>query len=544
MKASVVVKIIAVSAILMAFVKPNPIFPFNRLSIYYVAINGSDNNPGTITKPWRTIQHGVDLAVAGDIIIIRGGVYNERLQVTSGNGEGSANSYVTYRNYPGETVTLDGTGLEMDWWNGIVDIRDSGYVNIIGLRVINSNRFGLYVEHSHYVYMAENYTYNTANSGIGIWNGHDIVVDRNEIEYANATSSEENLSVASGSYNIEIKYNEVHNGGPGTGGEGINIKDGSHAVRVHNNIVHDNPKLAFGVDAQTHHTYDIKFYNNIAYNCAYGYILESEGGGLGDDLWVYNNVAYNISNGAYELPSWGVAGPIADLYFINNTAYNSGHGFLQRHSNISNVTIRNNIFSQNHSNPQITLISGSEDKFTIDHNLFYDPDTTVGTDPVTGNPNFVDPMVYDFHLQSNSPAISAASSINAPSDDFDGISRPQGSGYDIGAFERSIPPDQLLLSDQELANHSFLITVLTVPISTTVPLEYNWQADNQLPIVHSSGITDTVNFTWDITGTQVITVSARNLAGVVTASHMVTVTVPVSEWDIFLPLIADGYWFP
>jgi hypothetical protein len=35
-------------------------------SLYYVAPNGNDNNPGTKTHPLRTIQKAVDLAQAGE----------------------------------------------------------------------------------------------------------------------------------------------------------------------------------------------------------------------------------------------------------------------------------------------------------------------------------------------------------------------------------------------------------------------------------------------------------------------------------------------
>ena len=60
---------------------------------------------------------------------------------------------------------------------------------------------------------------------------------------------------------------------------------------------------------------------------------------------------------------------------------------------------------------------------TQDHNLF-------GT-----NPLFVNAAANDFHLQSGSPAIDAGTSIGAPTTDFDGNTRPQGSGYDIGPYE-------------------------------------------------------------------------------------------------------------
>ncbi len=41
----------------------------------------------------------------------------------------------------------------------------------------------------------------------------------------------------------------------------------------------------------------------------------------------------------------------------------------------------------------------------------------------------------DFHLQSDSPAIDRGTSMSNVTKDFDGISRPQHSTFDIGAFE-------------------------------------------------------------------------------------------------------------
>ncbi|HLM83630.1 MAG TPA: LamG-like jellyroll fold domain-containing protein [Candidatus Bathyarchaeia archaeon] len=51
------------------------------------------------------------------------------------------------------------------------------------------------------------------------------------------------------------------------------------------------------------------------------------------------------------------------------------------------------------------------------------------------DPKFVNVANKDFHLQSASPAIGAALASDAPGSDFDGLTRPQGTGYDAGAFE-------------------------------------------------------------------------------------------------------------
>jgi hypothetical protein len=81
----------------------------------------------------------------------------------------------------------------------------------------------------------------------------------------------------------------------------------------------------------------------------------------------------------------------------------------------------------------------SMQNLTVDHNLLhgfrnYD-DEIKGSDYVEEDPLFVNAPNADFHLQQNSPAIDSGSSIGAPANDYEGNTRPRGSGYDIGAYE-------------------------------------------------------------------------------------------------------------
>ncbi len=50
------------------------------------------------------------------------------------------------------------------------------------------------------------------------------------------------------------------------------------------------------------------------------------------------------------------------------------------------------------------------------------------------------------------------------------------------------------------------------------------------------GLNDTINFTWNVTGTQVITVTATNSYGTVTDTHVITIT-ETSQGSVFLPMI-------
>ena len=52
---------------------------------------------------------------------------------------------------------------------------------------------------------------------------------------------------------------------------------------------------------------------------------------------------------------------------------------------------------------------------------------------ITGNPLFAG--ASDYHLQQSSPCIDNGTNVGAPSEDIEKTSRPQGAGYDMGAYE-------------------------------------------------------------------------------------------------------------
>jgi hypothetical protein len=74
---------------------------------YYVAPDGDDSHPGTMARPFRTIQRAVDLANAGTRVVIRGGRYHESVDLSGVLG--SAEAPVSITAFQGESVTVDGT---------------------------------------------------------------------------------------------------------------------------------------------------------------------------------------------------------------------------------------------------------------------------------------------------------------------------------------------------------------------------------------------------------------------------------------------------
>jgi hypothetical protein len=71
----------------------------------------------------------------------------------------------------------------------------------------------------------------------------------------------------------------------------------------------------------------------------------------------------------------------------------------------------------------------------FDHNLAFPQDAPVGNAMLVVDPKFVDATNGDVHLMSGSPAIDFANPAATDSVDLDGVSRPQGNGRDLGAFE-------------------------------------------------------------------------------------------------------------
>jgi len=78
---------------------------------YYVAPNGSDNNPGTLTQPFKTLQRAVPRLRPGETLIVRAGEYDTGLGLSGGLSHGGASiipsgtswdNPVTIKAYPGE----------------------------------------------------------------------------------------------------------------------------------------------------------------------------------------------------------------------------------------------------------------------------------------------------------------------------------------------------------------------------------------------------------------------------------------------------------
>jgi len=96
---------------------------------------------------------------AGETVYIRAGTYPER--VIPQNSGSDSDHYITYAAYPGETVTLDGSGLSVPTDEGLFFVNGQHYLRLSGLRIINSAYAGILVDHSSYISLEQNSTYNS-----------------------------------------------------------------------------------------------------------------------------------------------------------------------------------------------------------------------------------------------------------------------------------------------------------------------------------------------------------------------------------------------
>jgi len=404
--------------------------PLTSGNTYYIAKNGNDYNPGTQTQPWLTIQKAANTMVAGDTVYVRAGTYNEKVATKN---SGTSNNDIKFVVYPLETVIISGGGFYVDknfitidgfyFENGgtaidIIPHPPEGGNNI----TIKNNRMVSVFSDAPFRYGGYNKTYG---------DGHNLILEYNDIE-ALAGSARSEDATLSGLDGFIVRGNTFAN----ANGEGLNMKDNTKNGKVYRNIFKPSSQAVLYFDARGTVS-NIEVYNNIIQSAA---VLQNENNDIRydyiaiiDNINIYNN----IFNGGYlrigpPFPDangvdQNAPGKIKNVQVYNNVFYGMGIDGGGSLPSIENLIIKNNIFSSAY----LIMRSGT---VTTENNLF-NGSSCVGTNCITGDPKFVNPTGGDFHLQSTSPAIDKGSPIGAPSMDFDWNPRPQGLGYDIGAFE-------------------------------------------------------------------------------------------------------------
>ncbi len=286
---------------------------------YYVSKSGNDNNPGTIEKPWLTITKAANTLVAGDTAYVRKGTYKEQVTVKN---SGSAGKYITFSVYPGETVILDGNGLNMADWSGLFWINGKDYIKVSGFDLING-RTGVHAESASNIIIKDNYIENPYHCGIKVgWgDSSNILIENNEVKRNIPYESNEMISISNGR-NVEVRNNHVIEN---VNGIGIDMKDGTKDSTIHHNTVEGISAVGIYVDGYIDGVSNIEVYSNTAFDTDTGFSVGSERGGLTQNIRFHDNVAHDNVVG-YSAVDWAEPGYTAnyrDIYFTNNDAYSN-----------------------------------------------------------------------------------------------------------------------------------------------------------------------------------------------------------------------------
>ena len=191
------------------------------------------------------------------------------------------------------------------------------------------------------------------------------------------------------------------------------------------------------------------FYGN---RVQYGGGIAINGGGTNENLTIMNcTFADNILVGT------GATGGAIYSLKTGGTAFNVTNGILW--GNATNKEIGG---ATGYLAPTVSYTD-------IDNNTVYSGSGNIKSEPAFAGPG-------DYHLQAASPCIDNGTSVDAPSTDIDGTSRPRGDGYDMGAYEYdpSAPTTTTTASDPsttttttESSTTSSATTSCTTTISTT-----------------------------------------------------------------------------
>jgi hypothetical protein len=407
---------------------------------YYVATLGNDaTGDGSIGNPWQTVPKGIRSLRAGDTLYIRGGtytlnaVYGNSASDTYGCQSGCPTSWNTatkIMNYPGEKVTINHLGFNMDnnistggvaylIWQG-----DSRANFIHQQNGSGGNQTGMRIYHStHHIRLQTMTVRNFTSHGLG--GGGPLG--------------------SCPSY-IEIIDNEIRNNGdnspdPGPYEHGMYPSCGDNWLISKNHVVGN---WAFGIhvnnsvpDATKNFTIERNIVEGtgIPTGTRYGIVITTGYGHV-----VRNNLI--IGQGSQPAKLTGgiaIAYSSTSALVANNTIHDVPIG-LQSKSTTGTVTFKNNLMS-GISNDNINIDSASRTSAEKNLCTTYDPDG--GCSVITTTPGFLTPG-SNFRLSSQSLAIDVGATISTVADDRDGISRPQGGAYDIGAYEgvstAGVPP--------------------------------------------------------------------------------------------------------
>ncbi len=446
-------------------------------TVYYVATYGNDSNPGTIERPFRTIQKGVNVARAGVTVYVRGGIYKEQVTVRD---SGTPGAPIRVMAYPGESPVLDGDNYRLPavQWAALLSV-EGDYVHISGLEVRYSNWMGIIIS-GRYSTASQVNSHHHKENGILVKGDYSVV--ENSRVWWNCASNEygittrdgwaSGLSAARYPNGAVLRGNVVYN----NWGEGLSTYE-ANGTLIEDNVVYDNHTNVYVSDAT-----NVIVQRNLIYSTP-GSVIDTPspsnsrvGIMMGDerynppssDITIVNNLLY----GNYRNIYWWQGdrgGGMKNVLIAYNTLANAyGEAGIQiNRGSHERVRVVNNIVYQDNGVPLAHVIASSGLVFS--HNLWSvnPPASVAGQGDVVGDPQLAKTGTIApgqlkadwFKVLGSSPAIQRAQTLDQVTEDY--FRNARGSTPTIGAHEYSTgPPVSPTQDDNEPSSYVYLPAIV------------------------------------------------------------------------------------